>query len=691
MTNNEPDKTINDLSNSRNETILILAPTGRDAEMTARVLTEAGLKPKVCQEIRELCGEMLANAGLLFLTGEALTPETTSDLITALSSQPPWSDIPLVVLTSGGGENPANIEALQLLSEAGNVTLVERPVRLMTLMSAVKSALRARRRQYDARDYLIAEIKSREALEESEERLNIALDAARLGAWELDLKTGELNCTANCKANFGLPPEADFSYPELLAMIHPHDRETVEKAVERALREKVEYKAEYRIFWKDGTFRWIQANGRANYDANGAPENMIGVTLDISERKFAERERENLLIRERAARAEAEAANRLKDEFLATVSHELRTPLNAMLGWTNLLRTGRLDNQMIPQALATVERNARSQAQIIEDLLDVSRIITGKLKLDVQPLDAAALLKSAVDSISPAAGAKNIKIETDIANETGKIVGDSARLQQVLWNLLSNAVKFTPEGGSVKVGLKRDSSHLLISVADTGSGIAPEFLPFVFDRFRQADGSTTRNVGGLGLGLAIVRHLVEQHGGTVQAESEGNGKGSTFTVRLPLLSAAQSNGNQPAYTANGKESSTSAGEKSLAGINVLVVDDEIDTLELIKIFLETSGAQVVMAQSVAEALEKIKLSAPDVIVSDIGMPGTSGYEFIENVRRLAPEKGGDIPAIALTAYARNEDRAEALRCGFQTHVAKPVEMSELITTVASLAHYTSEG
>lgn len=554
MTSNETDKT----KNNRDERILILAPTGRDAEITARILSEAGLTAEVCQNALEINSETLENAGLFFVTGEALTPEATPNLIAALTEQPQWSDIPLVVLTSGGGDVPANAEILEMLSKTGNVTLIERPVRLMTLMSAIKSALRARRRQYDIRDYIEGE-------------------------------------------------------------------------------------------------------------------------------KRAAAELEKLFTSERHARSEAETANRLKDEFLATVSHELRTPLNAILGWANLLRTGKLDGGKIQEALETVERNARSQAQIIEDLLDVSRIITGKLKLDIRPLNAAALVKSAVDSISPAAEAKEIVIKTNIADETTEIAGDSARLQQVLWNLLSNAVKFTPRGGTIEIGVKRESSNLVVSVGDTGSGIEPEFLPYVFDRFRQADGTTTRHFGGLGLGLAIVKHLVEQHGGSVRAESDGKGKGAVFILNLPLLSRSQTNGKPADSEIYGENHSDAAIEKSLAGLNVLVVDDEIDALELIKIFLETSGAQVSTAQSVAEALENIKQAQPDIIVSDIGMPGTNGYEFIDNVRRLAPEKGGRIPAIALTAYARNEDRLEALRYGFQTHIAKPVEMNELIETVASLA------
>jgi PAS domain S-box-containing protein len=603
-----------------------------------------------------------------------------------LQNQPKWSDIPLIVLTSGGGENPANIETIEELSRTGNVTLIERPVRLLTLMSAVKSALRARRKQYDARDFLIAEMESKEALQQSEERLRIALDAARLGTWEINLKSRRLEGSDICKESFGLQPEMDFLFDDLLPTIHPEDRERAIQEFEGAIKKREEYKSEYRVVWQDNSVHWILSRGTVNYQENGKPLNVIGVTLDITERKIAEKQREELLESEQAARAEAESANRLKDEFLATVSHELRTPLNAMLGWTTLLRTGRLAAEDASRALETIERNARTQAEIIEDLLDVSRIITGKLNLQIAPIEPAAMVKTAVESLQLAADAKEITVRQTVENELNKIMGDAARIQQIVWNLLSNAIKFTPAGGEVEIKLKRENSHLSIAVSDTGNGITPEFLPFVFDRFLQADGKTTRTYGGLGLGLAIVRHLVELHGGTVQAESEGEGKGATFTVRLPLSQKSkqksQSNGNTASVT---QAKLNNEACEDLTGLKVLVVDDEADSLELIRVFLEHCGAKVATASSAAEALKQLSGAVPDVLISDIGMPETDGFDLIKKVREFEPECGGQVPAVALTAYAREEDKQQALRSGFQTHLSKPVEMEELINVVADVA------
>ena len=669
----------------RDQRILILAPTGRDAALTARFLGESGLPWEICGRIEELCRKMLDGAGLVFLAGEVLTQEALQCLVAALAHQPTWSDIPVVVLTSGGGDAPINAEAIAALGEAGNVTLIERPVRVATLLSAFKSALRARRRQYEVRDYLIKEEASKGALRRSEERLRVALDAARLGAWQLDLATGQLNCTALCKENFGLPHDAEFSYDTLLEMIHPDDRAQAREAVERALRERDTYRAEYRVIWPDGSLHWILASGRGDYDARGEPRGMTGVTLNITNRKLAEEERERLLQRERAARAEAEESSRLKDEFLATVSHELRTPLTAVLGWTHLLRAGRLDEKAATHALETVERNAHAQQQLIEDLLDVSRVITGKLRLDVRRVAPASFIEAAMEAVLPAAEAKGIVLEKSLSPDVAEVSGDPARLQQVVWNLLSNAIKFTPPGGRVRVRLESDGPHAEISVSDTGDGIGEEFLPYVFDRFRQADGSTARRYGGLGLGLAIVRHLVELHGGTVRAESAGAGQGATFTVRLPPVAAPRPEEGlaAPQPPAVDTRRAIECPDK-LDGLRVLVVDDEADTLDLIKVLLGQCGAEVATASSSAEALGLFAELTPDVIISDIGMPGEDGFELIRKVRELPPERGGRTPAVALTAYARAADRLRVLRSGYQMHVAKPVELAELVAVVANV-------
>jgi PAS domain S-box-containing protein len=410
--------------------------------------------------------------------------------------------------------------------------------------------------------------------------------------------------------------------------------------------------------------------------------------LEIVERKRAEQEREQMLIREQAARAEAESANRTKDEFLATVSHELRTPLNAILGWTRMLRTGRIDEDTMARALETIERNAKAQAQLIADLLDVSRITSGKLRLDVRSVDLVSLIEAAIDSVQPAADAKGIRLQAVLDPRAGPVSGDPNRLQQVVWNLLSNAIKFTPREGRVQVRLERINSHIEITVSDTGKGINADFLPYVFDRFRQADGTISRAYGGLGLGLAIVRHLIELHGGMVHAYSAGEGLGATFTVRLPLMIVRDSK-RFPGEALERRH--PSADDEApfecppvLNGLRVLVVDDEVDVPQLLSTVLRLCGAEVTAVASVAEAMAAIQQMQPDIVVSDIEMPHEDGYSLIRKLRALETERRGHVPAIALTAHARMEDRLRALSAGYDAHVAKPVEPAELVAVIASI-------
>lgn len=541
-------------SDRPDDRVLLLAPTGRDASLIDKVLGEAGVATEACDGIEEFCSKLSDGAGAAFITEEALTPFALNCLIEALNGQPPWSDLPLVILTSGGESVPANLGVLRALGEAGNVTLIERPTRIITLVSALQAALRARRRQYEVREHLL-------------------------------------------------------------------------------------------------------------------------------EQKRAQEERAELL-------KEAEAANRTKDEFLATMSHELRTPMTAILGWAHLLRTNRFSEDDLARALETVERNARAQTKLIDDLLDISRIITGKLRLDVRSVDLAAVIEAAVDATRPTAEAKAIRLQTVIDPQAGPVSGDTDRLQQVVWNLLTNAIKFTPKGGRVQVRLERINSHVEITVSDTGRGISAEFLPHVFDRFRQADGTTTRKHGGLGLGLSIVRQLVELHGGAVSAESAGEGQGSTFTVQLPIMITRKE------VLRPGRRHPTAGGSiafdcpPSLKGLRVLVVDDEQDTRDLLRAVLEQCGSEVTTAASAAEAVEAFQQSKPDVLISDIGMPDEDGYLLIGKVRALEAGLGKRVPAIALTAYARVEDRVRALTAGFHVHVPKPIEPVELVAVVASLTGRT---
>ena len=404
-------------------------------------------------------------------------------------------------------------------------------------------------------------------------------------------------------------------------------------------------------------------------------------------------ERSLLLESERHARAGAERANRMKDEFLATLSHELRTPLSAILGWAHLLRSRAMSEEEMRKGLETIERNARMQTQLIEDLLDMSRITSGKLRLDVQPLVPSTFIESAIETVRPAADAKGIHLEKVLDTAAGPISGDPARLQQVVWNLLTNAIKFTPKGGRVQVVLERVNSHIEISVADTGVGIEPEFLDHAFERFRQADASSTRQFGGLGLGLAIVRSLIELHGGTVRAHSAGPGKGATFTVHLPLAAVQRGRDSSPREHPGAQRALMPTEFKviDLAGVKVLVVDDQPDARELVARMLSECGAEVIIADGAQQALALVERERPDVLVSDIGMPDVDGFELLKRIRALGPERGGKVPAIALTAFARSEDRTRALHRGFQVHVAKPVEAAELVASVASVAGRTGAG
>lgn len=416
-----------------------------------------------------------------------------------------------------------------------------------------------------------------------------------------------------------------------------------------------------------------------------AQQHASELQLEIAERKLAEEERAGLLIREQAARAEAEQANRTKDEFLATLSHELRTPLSAILGWSHLVRTGKLDEPQMTRAFETIERNARSQSQLIDDLLDVSRIITGKLQIETRPIDLCSVIDAASDAVRPAIEAKGIHFETELDAAGCFVPGDANRLQQIFWNLFANAVKFTPEGGRVRVELERGEHQVRVAVIDSGIGITSEFLPYIFDRFRQADGSTTRVHGGLGLGLSIVKHLVQIHEGSIEVESQGQDEGTTFTVSLPLAAAETADGIDEETPIEREGNGLPVGfSKILEGLRILVVDDEADSRELVTAILTRCGSKVRSCESTAEALKTFREWKPDLLVSDIGMPKEDGYALIKQLRKLKLKLAKEIPAVALTAYATDDDRARTLSAGFQIHVAKPIEPEALVRSIAGV-------
>lgn len=476
---------------------------------------------------------------------------------------------------------------------------------------------------------------------------------------------------------------ADFAGKQWIDFWEDDENELAYQAVQTAAKGGMEHFEGFCRTAK-GNLKYWDITVAPVFDAGGKPNRLICTSRDITERREAEREREELLKREQTARREAEIANRMRDEFLATVSHELRAPLNSILGWGRLMEKGKLDETTTQKAVHTIVRNAESQNRLIEDLLDVSRIISGKLRLEIITLKPVNVVESALETVRPAAEAKGIKLKIKETPDVSHIAGDPNRLQQVIWNLLSNAIKFTPNGGEVSVGIERRDDYTEIKVTDSGVGIKDEFLPHVFDRFRQADTSSIRKFGGLGLGLAIVRHITEMHGGTVSVESGGENKGSTFIVRLPILSSISENEKDGADADFSQLISEPAEKIKLDGLLILVVDDEKDTRQLLVQALTFHGATVETAASVGEALQIIEAKNPDVLVSDIGMPDEDGYSLIRKVRALSDAQHKNIPAVALTAFTRAQDRMRALSAGYQNHVSKPVDLDELATVIASL-------
>jgi signal transduction histidine kinase/CheY-like chemotaxis protein len=525
---------MDDRNADRDHRVLVFAPIGRDGALTDELLRRASIDCLVCGSVGQVVDELADGAGAVILTEEALDDRGFANLPNALERQAAWSDIP-IILFAGSAQTSASLRTIGLAEALRNVTFIDRPIRVAAVISVVRAALRARRRQYELRDTLVA--------------------------------------------------------------LH-------------------------------------------------------------------------------AARNEAETASRLKDEFLATLSHELRTPLNAILGWTALLRNGGVDPGRVPRALEVVDRNARAQAQLVEDVLDMSRIITGKLRVEFAPVSLAAVIDAAVESVGPAADAKQIRLVVTSASRVSDIRGDADRLQQVFWNLLSNAIKFTPEGGEVRVEVGADAYQVTISITDTGVGLPQEFLPYVFDRFRQADQSVTRGHGGLGLGLAIVKHLVEQHGGHVDVASEGVGKGATFRVVLPIPRTLET---VPISADDERE----AFGIRLCGRQVLVVDDDESTRELLVELFRRTDATVVTAGSAVAAFEVVLRQPPDLIIADVGMPGEDGNSLMRRIRAIPPPIG-QVPAIALSAYTRAQDRAAAKAAGFTEFMGKPAPPHSLLRAVQRL-------
>jgi signal transduction histidine kinase/FixJ family two-component response regulator len=664
---------------SEEKRVLLVAPTARDGEITRSLLAKAGLTCVVCENLNHLVKELHVGAGAVLLTEEAITGEGIEELLTTVAEQPSWSDIPVVMMMRQGDQSPV---ATGVLRSLRNVTLLERPAPTLSVVSAVQAAVRGRERQYQMRDQFGSIRKGEVRSRELQEQLEIAVDASELGTFHCDMPLDKIVWNARCKAHFWLPQEAEIDFDLFYSILHPDDRQRTREAIAACVYGGKVYDIEYRTVSPQGEVRWVRATGRTYYKEE-KPVRFDGTTQDITDRKRVEEERKQLLDIERTARLEAERTSRMKDEFLATLSHELRTPLNAILGWTQLLKRDQQDPEMLSEAISVIERNVRVQNQLIEDLLDMSRIISGNLRLDVQRVKLPEIINAAMEAVKPTAETKGVRLEKVIDRLVGPVSGDPGRLQQVLWNLLTNAIKFTPKGGKVRVLAEGKQSYVEISVTDTGEGIIRDFLPHLFERFSQADGSAKRKHRGLGLGLSIVKNLVEMHGGTVQANSRGEGQGATFIIHLPLHALESSEGEESTPHPRMSLSDLSVGceRPNLRGVKVLVVEDEADAREFIRRFLVECEALPAVAASVAEAQKLLLTFKPDVIVSDIGMPQKDGYEFIRDVRK----QGLTTPAVALSAYVRAEDRIRSAQNGYQTHLAKPVEPAELLAVIAGLA------
>jgi PAS domain S-box-containing protein len=511
------------------------------------------------------------------------------------------------------------------------------------------------------------------------EELLFAAENAEIGLWYWDLVEDKIFSTPKCNEIFDLPAYDILTYEKFIERVHPDDRERVEASLNKAHINGTKYNEEYRVIYTDGHVEWISCEGKSFLDSDGNPEKMTSVVRKITEQKLANEELSKVYDREKKARDEAVEANRAKDFFLAFVSHELRSPLNAILGWSKILLSKTLDEETRKNALQTIERSARVQTKLINDLVDSARVASGKLSLEFRPTNLYEIVKISYQAQKPSADAQGIKFDFHAKNKDITLFGDAGRLQQVFGNLISNAIKFTPEGGRVSVELETDSTSAIVRVRDNGRGISPDALPNIFRQFSQGDLGSEKNSGGLGLGLSIVNILVAKHGGTVKAESEGLGLGSLFTVRLPVTRSVRAAVEQHVAAANDK--------KPLSGVRILLVEDDPDSREVLQLFLEQSGATLMSAASAKTAIALLKTSVanlPDILISDLAMPDEDGYSMIGRIRDLPPEQGGRIPAIALSAFATNESKQRALESGFQLYNTKPFEPELLIHDVQEL-------
>lgn len=655
-----------DLSTSMTQ-ILILEDDPIDLELIKSTLRHGGVQGNLTNvgDRQTFLDHLSAHKPDLILADYVL-PRFDGALALELKNKI-YPDVPFILVSGVLGEEQA-IEALK--QGATDYVLKQRMGRLVP---SVKRALR----ESEERDQ---RQKVAKALRETDDLLRAIVDASPVGIVTMTRKQRIITWNTAAETLYGYPASSVIDHP--LPLTPASLQADFDHCFSQVLENRTIANQEFQHLKQDGSLIDVSVSLAPLHDANNFVYGVVMTASDITTRKQIEAQRLSLLQRESSARAAAESANRIKDEFLAVLSHELRTPLNAIVGWTHLMKKGNLKPDIFQRALDTIERNAAAQTQLIEDLLDLSRIVRGQVKLKIQPVDIERILCATADTLRPAAEAKSIDIEFDFADNIGGILADPDRLQQIFWNLLSNAIKFTPASGNVKVSTTAKGNQLQIQVADSGIGISPEFLPYVFEHFRQADGSSTRSHGGLGLGLAICRRLVELHGGTIQVDSPGQGQGATFTVLLPMRSSQTDQQSSPAQADQ---------NQSLEGIKAIVVDDEADARELLTLTLEEWGAEVKSVSSVTEACQLLQRFRPDIIISDIGMPGEDGYSFIRTVRSSTDTELAQIPAIALTAYARQEDRQLAFNAGYADHISKPFDPIKVINVVQTLIQSNGRG
>jgi len=632
--------------------VLAVMPSVKDTERTVELLAGEGVTCVGCDDLPNACRELEAGAGTLLVAEEMLLRDRSARLAETLAEQPAWSVVPVIVL--GRGESDNRIGEFVRKAKA-QVSLVERPVRTRTLVSVVKAALRARANQYQIRDAIIEREHQASLLRDREERLDFALQAGRLGAWELDLDTGVFTCSELCKAAFGRGSTEPFSYEDLQQSFHADDEKRVLDALRQTVESGVDYDVEYRNVWPNGEVHWVLVRGRPLRGPDGKATRLVGVSLDVTDKKRAE---EELTLQAEQLRDSA----RRKDEFLATLAHELRNPLAPV-------RTGLsvLDHAPNVEAAARtrdmMERQLAHMVRLIDDLLDVSRITSGKVVLRREPVLLRTVIDVAIEANRPILDGARHELSVSAPGSELVVEADATRLAQVIGNLLNNAIKYTPAGGRIVVASRREGAEAVIEISDNGLGIPSEHLERVFEMFNQVNRTLDRAQGGLGIGLALVRELVTLHGGTVRAASAGPGRGSTFTLRLP--------GAELRNTAKTAPESAPMSQRR----RVLVVDDNVDAAQMLAMLLDMYGHETRTAHTGAEALDAAATFKPEVVFLDIGLPGMNGYEVARRLRSDPAVRG--MTLVALTGWGTEEDKSHALEAGFDYHLTKPVETTAI--------------